>query len=327
MLCLLGQRRIARARRVGIFAGSFNPLTLAHVALAEAARRQARLDTIVWAAAVVTVDKERVERAALADRLTQVRAYLRGTHRDALAVFNRGLYVDQARALRPLLVPDAELVMLVGYDKIVQIFDARYYDDRDAALDALFAEAQIAVAPRSHAGTTELETLLALPANRRFAHYVTPLELPDQYAEESSTEARRRAASGTPPRDELRGLLPPEGAALVRETDAYRLAPSSALLNDVDTYTLRQRWLHALMTLPASVVRRVAPLSTLVAQSRAATSEGGAIRRWLAAAATDAGDPRAQIARQREHAAQLEALGILGIFAATAQNAQDTPAR
>src|SRR5689334_6133742 len=85
------------------FIGSFNPLTLAHVALARAARREGRLDLVVWAFAAVTVDKERVARASLPDRLAQMAAYVRRRQHDALVVLNHGLYVDEARALRTLL--------------------------------------------------------------------------------------------------------------------------------------------------------------------------------------------------------------------------------
>ena len=38
---------------------------------------------------------------------------------------------------------------IYGYDKVVQIFDPRYYDDRDAALDRLFALSSLLVAPRA----------------------------------------------------------------------------------------------------------------------------------------------------------------------------------
>ena len=48
---LAGARRLCAARRVGLFAGSFNPLTRAHVALVSAARRAADLDVVIWACA------------------------------------------------------------------------------------------------------------------------------------------------------------------------------------------------------------------------------------------------------------------------------------
>ena len=43
------------------------------------------------------------------------------------------------------VLPTAELTLLVGYDKVVQILDPKYYDDRDAALHELFALARLLV--------------------------------------------------------------------------------------------------------------------------------------------------------------------------------------
>ncbi len=273
-----GEAQIRRARRVGLFAGSFNPLTLAHVALARAARRHARLDFIVWAFAAVTVDKERVARASLPDRLAQMAQYVGHRRSDALVVLNRGLYVDEARALRTLLPQNAELTILVGFDKIVQILDPRYYADRDAALDELFAEARLLVAPRDDAGQAELDALLAKPRNRRYADRVGILPLPDEYARDSSTEARQRAALEAQPA-ELADLLPPEGAALACATAAYRPSTNAKL----DTYALRQAWLHALQAQPQRHIRRLPPLSALVGLALRADQVGIELRRYLSA--------------------------------------------
>src|SRR6185437_4144908 len=273
-----GAARIQRARRIGLFAGSFNPLTLAHVALAGAARREAKLDLVVWAFAAVTVDKERVERASLPDRLAQMAAYVRPRQGNALVMLNRGLYVDEARALRTLLPPDAELSMLVGFDKIVQIFDPHYYDDRDAALDSLFAQARLLVAPRAGTGRAELDELLAKPENRRYAERVTFVPLPPEYARDSSTEARQRAAGGAQPGD-LADLLPPEGAALATATGAYLPATNP---RELDRYALRQAWLHALQSESPRTLTRLPALSTLVKFARRTDEASAALRHFLA---------------------------------------------
>ena len=222
---------LAQARRVGLLAGSYNPLTLAHIALTQAARQTARLDTLVWAEATVTVDKERVQRASLPDRLTQVMAYIGSqqsarpsTAPDALAIFNHGLYVEQAQALRRLLAPEAELTIIVGFDKIVQILDPRYYADRAASLGRLFGLARLLVAPRAGQGAEALAALLAQPDNHPYAPSISFCPLDPQYTTDSSSEARALAASMTPNdilhSPQLRRLLPPEGMALAH-TGAY----------------------------------------------------------------------------------------------------------
>lgn len=246
-VAVVGGARLLLARRVGMLAGSYNPLTRAHIALAEAARQTARLDAIVWACSAVTVNKEQVTRAGLPNRLAQLAAYLAATqsaalapppaqtqyagaqddhhaNRDALVILNHGLYVEQAQALRTLLAIEAELTIIVGFDKVVQIFDPRYYADRAAALQALFAQARLLVAPRDGQGEAALAALLARHENQPYAPYVTYCPLAPEYATDSSSEARQIAAPLAPAAiaasPELRRLLPPEGVALA-QTGAY----------------------------------------------------------------------------------------------------------
>lgn len=219
-VCLTGRVRLRRARRIGLFAGSFNPLTLAHVALTDAAGRRASLDVVVWAIAAVTVDKEHVTRAALPERLAQLLAFAR-PRRDAVMLLNRGLYVDQSRILAALAAPGARIAIIIGYDKVVRIFDPRYYADRDAALLALFAAADLLVAPRADAGAAQLRALLARPENRPYAPHVAPLLVPPSHLYDSSTQARELAADPRANAAALARLLPPEAQALVA-TGAYR---------------------------------------------------------------------------------------------------------
>jgi len=289
-LALAGGRRLPAARRVGVFAGSFNPLTRAHVALVNAALRSANLDVVIWACAAVSVDKERVERAALVDRLAQMRVFVAGRRRDALALLNRGLYVDEARTLRTLLSPTAELTLLVGYDKIVQIFDPKYYDDRDAALRALFSLARLLVAPRGDDGADALATLLAQPENHPFAAHVSYLNVPSTWLRDSSTEARAFAAETPPDAGALARLLPPAGLALALDTDAYR-PDASAKDPTTDAYEIRSRWLAALATMPLATARRLPPLSALTQATRADDARGRGLRGWLTGMSHDGDAP------------------------------------
>ena len=287
---------LSRARRVCLLTGSFNPLTVAHVALAEAAREVARLELIIWACTAITIDKEGVARASLSDRLQQLGAYVTSrtpSGGDLHTLLNRGLYVDQASAIHPLLRSDAELFILVGFDKIVQIFDPAYYTDRTAALDTLFSQAHLLVAPRAGAGKVELEALLARPENAPYADHVQFVPVPPEYAEDSSTEARRLAAQG----DEasiaaLLRLVTPEGMAQVA-TGAYAPATSTGEVTALDVddtrdaYLWRQVWVRALARTRSPVFwRGVPPLSTLVTYTLMRDRRGEQIRRVLLAALT-----------------------------------------
>src|SRR5439155_24398494 len=140
----------------------------------------------------LTIDKERPQGALLEDRLLVLELHARRTAGRAVGLTNRGLYVEQAELIRSELPHLDRLTFLVGFDKIVQIFDPRYYDQRDAALRRLFRLAGFAVAPRAGAGPAELAELLARPENRPFAGPVRPLALAREYAEVSSSAISAR---------------------------------------------------------------------------------------------------------------------------------------
>ena len=206
-----GEARLRAAQRVGVLAGSFNPPTWAHVALADSARAHGGLDTVLWVISRVTVDKEAVTRAPLAARLTALAALTEAGPHDAAGLIAGGLYADQARVVHAALPNMADLAFIVGYDKIVQIFDARYYADRDATLHDLFTHARILVAPRGDDDAAALGALLAAPENRPWADRVRGIPLDVRWRGVSSSAVRARIDAGQAVAD----LVPPEGAALV----------------------------------------------------------------------------------------------------------------
>lgn len=273
---------IDRARRVGLLAGSFNPLTRAHVALGDAAKTAGRLDAFVWALTVVTVDKERVERASLVDRLLQMFAFVE-PRRDALALINRGLYVEQAAAARQLLPHVDELVVVVGFDKLVQIMDPRYYADRDAVLDRLFGAASLLVAPRGDEDETDLNALITREENRRYRDRIAFCPLPRRLRRDSSSKARALAGElGNDHR--LRALLPPEGRALATATGAYAPEPESAYEQQrrVDSYSERQELIAWLASLDPERMVDAPGLDELIATRLDPSHGTNEVATWLA---------------------------------------------
>src|SRR5216684_6626502 len=94
-----------------VFPGSFNPPTTAHLALLKQARNFARFQAwskgereIIQLYAAMSkhiVDKENVERPLLLDRILLLDTLLRRRfHHVGILLFNRGLYVEQAQAVR-----------------------------------------------------------------------------------------------------------------------------------------------------------------------------------------------------------------------------------
>jgi nicotinamide-nucleotide adenylyltransferase len=182
---------------LGVLCGSFNPPTDAHVALAVAGR-QAGLPRVIYLLGKHTVNKSTVTGIQLADRLALLEMLAEPVG-DIVAFTNAGLYVDQAESLHNAFPGITDLAFLVGHDKIVQIFDPRYYEDRERALDRLFAAARFCVAPRAGDDGEALNTLLKQPENRRYADSVTAIALDQRLRDRSSSAIRSGARHGVPP--------------------------------------------------------------------------------------------------------------------------------
>ena len=221
-----------------IFPGSFNPPTNAHLAMLSQAEQFGRLhgETRIYAAmSKRTTDKETVERPLLVDRILLLDTVL---HHHAphtgILLFNRGLYVEQAEAIRSQYSEVRQLYFLLGFDKIVQIFDARYYEDRDRALRELFALAEILVAPRAGAGAAELTALLAQPENAPFASHAHLLALDTTFRDISSSHIRQSVADHEQD-------VPPEVMQFIRETGAYAAPMQLADGSTKDVYGERAK--------------------------------------------------------------------------------------
>ena len=234
---------LADATTVALLPGSYNPPTVAHLELAGIGLERGA-DAVLFCLATRTIDKEVVSGAALEDRLLLLELTAARAPRFGVLLLNRGLYVDQAAAVRSAFPAVRDVVFLVGYDKIVQIFDPRYYDDRDAALECLFRLARFLVAPRADAGPEELDALLSRPENRPFASAVRSLDFPPSLRDVASSTVRarisesaelgtqrtdpatRRADDGRADRQPGIEDLPPECRVFVTETGVY--APDEA---------------------------------------------------------------------------------------------------
>ena len=254
---------------VVIFTGSFNPPTIAHLAMLKQAQQftlelQGRQPFHVYAAfSKHTVDKEGVERPLLLDRIMLLQRLLRRRlPHVGILLFNRGLYVEQAEAIRASFPRVRRVFFLMGFDKIEQIFDPHYYADRDAALEALFRQAELFVAPRGNACVTlrgdahehgwgprkpapSLQKLLDQPENRRFAQFVHALPFDPLYKDISSTHIRQNSAA-------YRYDIPQEVRQFMGETRAYAPPVRRADGSVVDIYAARMHALTQLLGEPVS---------------------------------------------------------------------------
>lgn len=214
---LISPQPLPPVQRLGLLCGSFNPLTLAHTELADRAREVMRLDVVLFTLAKVTVEKEQVTGMSLEDRLLLLSLYAERHAGNGVAMVNRGLYYEQAQAFRALLGERVALSFVVGMDKLLQILDQKYYQDREAALQQLFALTSLIVANRGDMARAEFERILDQPGNRVYRPHIHFCPLSEDIAEVSATAVRDGLAAG----HDINPLVPEETAEFLAETRAF----------------------------------------------------------------------------------------------------------
>ena len=255
-------------RNVALLPGSFNPPTAAHMLLAERALQEG-FDCVVLLLAHNTVGKQ-PSGLIPEDRLLAMRALTGGAF--GVGASSHGLYADQAEAAQRVY-PDAEITFLVGSDKIEQIFDPRWYDDRNGALERLFGSARLVVAPRADQGEL-LRTVLE--QNRRFADRVSVLRLHPAVSDLSSTRVRGLLRAGAEPA----GLVPAPVAELLTAMRAF--APPIVIGDEeVNAYAIRAKIIEMLWRARAPEANG-ADLHELVTTALSPTPEGRKFRETLA---------------------------------------------
>ncbi len=167
--------------RTGVYPGSFNPPTVAHLAVAAAAREQRELERVVFMVSRQALAKETVTHPRLNHRLEVIAQSVSDHDWLSVSVTDRQLLAD---------VADGFDVLIMGADKWDQIQQPQWYDSEAHRLDALSRLPELAVAPRppieianQHLLSVDVEFTgtvsstaardgaieLMLPAARRFA--------------------------------------------------------------------------------------------------------------------------------------------------------------
>ncbi len=139
---------------VGCYPGSFNPPTVAHLAVAEAAVRQGGLDRVDLVLSRLALGKESVAVPSVAERLAVLSAVAASRPWLGVVVTDERLIADVAAGY------DA---VVMGADKWAQVLDPAWYGsvtERDAAVARL---PRVLVAPRSGSRPAGVELLVVSP--------------------------------------------------------------------------------------------------------------------------------------------------------------------
>ncbi len=179
--------------KTGVYPGSFNPPTSAHLAIAAAARDHYGLDTVDLTISVTALAKETVSRPVLKDRLDVLFSSITDEPWLRAAITEQQLLADIAEEYD---------VLVLGADKWVQIQDPKWYGTSNAARDEALARLpDLAIAPRFGIETPAEYTLtiegeiadvsstdardgnieMMLPAARLFAERTGAWLDPDRY--------------------------------------------------------------------------------------------------------------------------------------------------
>jgi nicotinate-nucleotide adenylyltransferase len=189
-------------RRIGIFGGTFDPPHVAHLALAEWAREQLRLDRVVFVPAARPPHKERRRITAATARVAMTRLAVRGNRAfkvSTIEVRRKGpsYTVDTVRAMHRAY-PDAMLYLVVGEDSLREFHTWH-------APDAILALARLAVADRPGS---------RVRAAAKHAHRVVRIRNPELQISSSAIRARARRGRS------VRYLVPD---AVARYIERHRL--------------------------------------------------------------------------------------------------------
>jgi nicotinamide-nucleotide adenylyltransferase len=189
---------------------SFNPMTVAHAVLVDEGSRLVSPREVLLLLATANVDKHG-EGFPLEQRLDLLLRFAEPRPRVSVAAVYHGRFVEKLDAIRAAYPDATRVLFLLGFDTLVRLFDAKYYDDRDASLTRLFEGGECIVANRGENTLDVVDAFLGRPEVAPFAHRIRAIRLPMDLAAVSATEVRGRLSRGEPVAD----LVPPEIQAAI----------------------------------------------------------------------------------------------------------------
>ncbi len=190
------RRAEGAARQLAVLPGTFNPPTLAHLALADAALTVTGEVLFVLPRAF---PHKPYEGASFDERVEMLGAALADRPRCSIAASDGGLFIDIARECRRVYRGGVELYFVCGRDAAERIVGGDY--GARESIHEQFREYRLLVAPR--------EGRYQPPAG--LEGFIQPLEGPAECDEISASIVRERIARGEP----WRHLVPETIADLV----------------------------------------------------------------------------------------------------------------
>ncbi len=198
------------AGRLGVLGGAYNPITLAHLAIADAAVAEMQLDEVLFCLPQVPPHKT-IFGASLAQRLDMMQLAVADRPYATVGMCSHGLFLDIERSLRPHYAPATDVLFITGRDAAERILTWEY-DDTERALSEMFSAFQFIVCDREGAFVMPDEPRL-IPYHHRIHHFA----IPDGLDHISSTAIRDRLQRN----ESIDDLVPEAVANFIRQQGLY----------------------------------------------------------------------------------------------------------
>ena len=209
--------------RLGVLGGAYNPITLAHLAVAEAAMARFGIDEVLFLLPQVPPHKT-IFGASLEQRLEMMRLALEDAPYAAVGLSSHGLFVDMYEGLLAVYPQRPQVYFLTGRDAAERIL-AWHYDDAEEALKRMFESFQFIVCSRQGPFSLPDDPLLTPYRDR-----IHSCPLPPQADAISATEVRERCERGLPIDDLV-------AAPVADYIAAHKLYAASSSMQGIDPCT------------------------------------------------------------------------------------------
>jgi nicotinate-nucleotide adenylyltransferase len=202
---------VPQDRRLGILSAAFNPITLAHLALAQSASVHYQLHEVLFVLPM-TQPHKLIHDAPIQARLRMMNLAIQETPAFAIGLCTHGLFIDICHAVALAYPSQTHLWFISGRDAAERILTWPYADPA-ATLSSLFTQADLLVADREGAFT-----LPDLPSVREHAAHIHHLPLAEEISHISATAIRARLAKG----EEVDELVPSSVLRYIQEHRLYQ---------------------------------------------------------------------------------------------------------
>jgi nicotinate-nucleotide adenylyltransferase len=194
----------AGALRLGVLPSAFNPPTIAHLALADAAQGAAGLDQVVFALPSDLPHKS-FEGATHRQRVEMIHAAAAERPARGVVLTSGGLFVEIARELKDLHSPATEIFLICGKDAAQRI--AAWDYGMGLSFDSQLEEFTLLVGDRAGRYVPD----------PRWGERVQAIDLPYELDAVSSASLRERRRRN----ENWQALTVPSVARLIEEWDLY----------------------------------------------------------------------------------------------------------